>query len=44
MATLVQLAGSGAAGIFAAPFILIVLLRAMCALWRYWAATRTCVA
>ena len=42
MAHLVHLAGSGTAGlVIAAPFMFIVLLHRMCALWRDWAATRT---
>ena len=42
MATLLHLAGPGAAGLVAAaPFILIGLLHRTCALWRDWATTRT---
>lgn len=42
MVTLAHLAGSEAASlIIVAPFILIVLLHRMCALWRDWATTRT---
>jgi hypothetical protein len=41
MATLVQLAGSGAAGVIAAPFIVLAFLFYLCALRRCWASTRT---
>jgi len=42
MAHLLHLAGSGTADlVIAGPFMLIVLLHRMCALWRDWAATRT---
>jgi hypothetical protein len=44
MATLVQLAAGEPIGIVVAPFILIALLHRVCALWRYWAASRTYVA